>query len=115
MSLFNKNLTYIREKRGLSQKELASKIGVDQSSVSLWENGMDTTIENAIKIAIVLETPIDKLINDDLSLCCNSNLIAKKPMSEKDYGILVKELLELFSKLNYSQKNSIINLMKNMN
>ncbi len=114
MRLFNKNLTYIREKGGLSQKELASKIGVDQSSVSLWESGMDTTTENAVKISKIFNISLDKLINADLSLCSVNKLKVEKSLSKKEYDVLVKELLDLFLKLDGNQQIIIINLMKNM-
>lgn len=66
MSYFNTNLPFIRKKKGISQLELAKKIGVDQSTVSLWEKGMDTTIDNACKVAEVLNISIPELLGKDL-------------------------------------------------
>ena len=66
MSFFNNNLPYIRKPKGISQKDLAKKIGVDQSTISLWEKGMDTTVENVIKVAEALNVPIPDFIGSDM-------------------------------------------------
>lgn len=66
MSYFNSNLPFIRKKKGISQAELAEKIGVDQSTISLWEKGMDTTVDNAIKVAEVLNVSIPEFLGKDL-------------------------------------------------
>ena len=66
MSYFNSNLPFIRKKKGISQTELAEKIGVDQSTISLWEKGMDTTVDNAIKVAEVLNVSIPDFLGKDL-------------------------------------------------
>lgn len=36
---FNKNLRWAREQKGLSQKDVAEKIGVAKSTYSLYESG----------------------------------------------------------------------------
>lgn len=36
---FARNLSYWREKRGFSRKQLAMEFGVNESTVSLWESG----------------------------------------------------------------------------
>ena len=74
MSYFNSNLPFIRKKKGISQTELAEKIGVDQSTISLWEKGMDTTVDNAIKVAEVLNVSIPEFLGKDLRFD-NANVI----------------------------------------
>lgn len=45
----------LREKQGLSQEELASKIGLTRSAVAMIENGSNKlTVDNAKKIGEVL-------------------------------------------------------------
>lgn len=45
----------LREKQGLSQEELASKIGLTRSAVAMIENGSNKlTIDNAKKIGEIL-------------------------------------------------------------
>ena len=45
----------LRKAAGLSQKELAEKVGVDISAISLWENGKTyPTYTNILKLAEAL-------------------------------------------------------------
>ena len=37
---FSENLKSLRKARGLTQKQLADLVGVDQRTVSAWENGV---------------------------------------------------------------------------
>ncbi len=64
---FSKNLSYIRKQRKMSQTDLAKLVGVDQSTISLWENGMDLTVENALKVADALNVPIPEFLGTDLT------------------------------------------------
>ena len=44
-----------REKAGISQRELASALGISQAAVAQWEQGTTTpTLENLRKAAVVL-------------------------------------------------------------
>lgn len=56
---------FAREKAGLTQKEVAEKLGVDQSSVSFWETGK--TFPRAFILSRLSEIyccPIDELLKD---------------------------------------------------
>ena len=64
----NNNVKHLRGIRGISQQTLADKVGVDRSTISRIENGeIETTIDNAMKIAKVLCVNIEDLITKDLS------------------------------------------------
>ena len=58
----------IRERRsrlGMSQAELAERIGVNQTAVSQWERGIITpTLNKARKLAETLGCTIDELYAD---------------------------------------------------
>lgn len=104
---FNKNLPYIRKKRKISQLDLAKKIGVDQSTISLWENGMDITIDNAIKVANALNIPYPEFLGTDLTIEeeIDENKEDPKPNHLEKYRFLLdsddrltKEEKELFYK-----------------
>ena len=63
---FNSNIKFLRSVKNISQQYLADKIGVDRSTISRIENGeIDTTLENALKIADVLNVKIEDLIAYD--------------------------------------------------
>ena len=61
-------LKEIRQKKGLSQRELAKKIGVFNSQISRYEKGMSMTDDVIKKIVKALETNADyflKLTDDE--------------------------------------------------
>ncbi len=60
---FSDNLRNIREKRGLSQAEVADGVGVSQRTVSAWElNERYPTIDRVYDIANFFKIPISALI-----------------------------------------------------
>ena len=64
----NKNVKYLRSIHKISQQELADKVGIDRSTISRIENNeIETTIDNAIKIAEVFNVEIPDLIGRDLT------------------------------------------------
>lgn len=55
-----------RKKAGLTQNELAEKLGISQTGIGQWELGLrNPKIESIKKIASVLEIPFETLILDD--------------------------------------------------
>lgn len=53
-----------RKKAGLTQKELAEKLGVDQSAVSFWEAGKHAPRgAKLLRLADVLNCSIDELFD----------------------------------------------------
>lgn len=64
----NLNLKQLRESRGLSQKELAKRLSVNQSAVSKWETGDGTpTYKNLIKLTVALNCTISELTKETTS------------------------------------------------
>ncbi len=65
----NKNIKHLRTAKGISQQGLADKIGIDRSTISRIENNeIDTTVDNAIKIAEALNITLLDLLNKDLTI-----------------------------------------------
>lgn len=53
-----------REKRGMSQQELATALSVDQSTVCLWETGKTQPRAKLLpKIAEILNCTVDELLS----------------------------------------------------
>lgn len=49
-----------RSERGLTQGELATRLGVSQSTISFWENGAEApTVEHLIILALELPQIVD--------------------------------------------------------
>lgn len=60
---FNENLKAAREALGLSQKEVAERVGVANSTYSLYENGKrEPNVQTIKKIANVLNVSADRLL-----------------------------------------------------
>lgn len=67
MNNFAKNLKYLREKNNLSKSELAEKIGVNQSTLSRWENEENgATVDNALDLASFFNVTLADLVDKDL-------------------------------------------------
>ncbi len=59
------NIRRLRRARGLSQEELAGRLGVSRQSVSLWEQGeTNPTVENIYAMSEVLGVSFDELLAD---------------------------------------------------
>ncbi len=67
MSL-GENIRHIRENRGLSQSELAEKIGLQKQNVSAFERGIKVpTVEKLVAIADTLRCTTDNLLGREIS------------------------------------------------
>ena len=64
--LLNERIKQLRTDRGLSQVELAQKLGVSKQSVSNWENdNIQPSIEMLLKISHVFSVSTDFLLGED--------------------------------------------------
>lgn len=85
---FNKNVKYIRLQKGMSQQNLADKVGIDRSTISRIENEeIETTIENALLISKVFNISIVDLISKDLE----TNASSKLPTTDDEYKQILKD------------------------
>ena len=57
------NLKLLRQKTGMSQKELASKLGVSQNAVYNWENGKrEMSIDTIERVAALFDIAPSQLM-----------------------------------------------------
>jgi transcriptional regulator with XRE-family HTH domain len=62
---FGQRLSETRKKRGLSQEDLAAKIGTQGPAIGRYERGIaKPTIEVASKLATILEVSLDYLVGN---------------------------------------------------
>lgn len=62
---FSKKLKEIRKNEGLSQDQLAEKIGVSRQAITKWETGKGLPdVENMVIIAEIFKTTLDELLRD---------------------------------------------------
>ncbi|MEI3306945.1 MAG: helix-turn-helix transcriptional regulator [Dysosmobacter sp.] len=65
---FSKNLSRERKARGLSQEELAARLGVSRQAVSKWETGEAAPdLSKLLALADALELPLDTLCGRETS------------------------------------------------
>lgn len=58
--------TELREKAGLTQKQAAAALGVDQSAISFWETGANNPRASLLpKIATLYGCTVDDLLKDE--------------------------------------------------
>lgn len=103
----NKNIKYLRNQKGLSQSDLANKIGIDRSTISRIENNeSETTIENAIKIADAFDITVNCLLNQDLTIP-NNTFDETDVLFDKYKSILTSEDKETIKFLIEKRKREI--------
>lgn len=66
--VFCENLKYIRKDMGLTQKQVAEKLGVVESCYANWEQGRtEPSISMLRNLSIILNVSIDDLIHNPIS------------------------------------------------
>lgn len=100
-----------RKMAGLSQMELAEKLGISYQQVQKYEKGLsEISLSRLSQIAHALNTPINRFISDD------EKMMVSESMSL--YGILSDdeiELLRFFRKIkNKKLKAGFLMVMKNI-
>jgi transcriptional regulator with XRE-family HTH domain len=68
MAIINKNLKFLRNQQGLTQKELAEKLGLKQAAVGAYEEERSTPpLASLIDISKIFKVNLDALVHHDLS------------------------------------------------
>lgn len=100
---FSSNLRYLRRKNGLSQDELANKLGYKSfTTIQKWESGVSEPSVSTLKvIADIFSVSMDQMINDDLSVFSQPSSMSALP--EQD-----RLLFENFHRLSDSQQAKLL-------
>lgn len=88
--MLSDNIKNYRKKSGMSQDELAEKLGVSRQSVSLWETGQtQPTIENIIALSKIFNISSDMLLgsSDNINIS-QDNTLADKALKRKTLLII---------------------------
>lgn len=97
MMSFAWNLKTMRSQSGLTQGELAAKIGVSQKTLSSWETGRtDPSIEETIKLCNALDCTMEALTGTRL-----------RPKGEISYDDILVKLCDLDMKHLYELRGVI--------
>ena len=85
----------LREKKGITQAELARKLGVTRSGVNAWELGISVpSTQYIVELAAIFSVSTDYLLNVDTSASISIN-----GLTEEDIKI-VYEIIEHLKKKN---------------
>lgn len=85
---FGQKLKEIRKEQGLSQEQLAEKIGVSRQAITKWETGKGMPdIENMMILAEIFKTTIDELVSNATSTMAAANATNATYTSETIYDI----------------------------
>ena len=91
---FGDKLITLRKKKGLSQEELAEKLGVSRQSVSKWEsNNTYPETDKIVQICNIFECTMDDLINDNIT---DVESIERK--SKNNINVMVDSFLDFITK-----------------
>ncbi len=62
---FAENFKNARKATGMTQEQLAEKLGIDRSSIAKYETGNSTpNVKNLQQICEILDIPIEKLLSN---------------------------------------------------
>lgn len=68
MSIVSDNIKYLRRRSGLTQEQMAEKIGIKRSLLGAYEEGRaDPRLNNLLKISEIFDISVDTLISIDLT------------------------------------------------
>ncbi len=88
-----KNIMDLRKKNGLSQEELAEKVGVARQTISKWELGETSPdLKQAKEISKIFNVSLDELTNNDIK----NILVEKTSNTEKLAGLILKLIRFIF-------------------
>ena len=91
---FGDKLIALRKKKGLSQEELAEKLGVSRQSVSKWEsNNTYPETDKIVQICNIFECTMDDLINDNIT---DVESIERK--NKNNINVMVDSFLDFITK-----------------
>lgn len=100
------NLLKLRTEKGLSQVNIATKIGVAQETVSGYEIGRAyPTVENLIKLCDLFQVSADFLL-DRTSIRTPADRLMAETLSSNEL-----ELLEAYRRLNNAKKERAIGMV----
>ncbi len=60
---FSDNLKTLRQEKKLTQKQLAALVGIDQRTISAWENGVcEPSFELLVKLCEIFDQTFDEIL-----------------------------------------------------
>lgn len=87
---FGQRITNLRKEKGLTQNDIAEKIGVTSQAVSKWENDQATPdIDILIKLSDIFEISLDELLGKEKKITVLNERPSKKDINKMVFRIQV--------------------------
>lgn len=87
---FGQRITNLRKEKGLTQNDVAEKIGVTAQAVSKWENDQATPdIDILIKLSDIFEISLDELLGKEKKITVLNERPSKKDINKMVFRIQV--------------------------
>lgn len=100
------NISAARKARGLTQAQVAERMGIPYQSIGQWERGIRTPrLKSLEKIANAIGCTVQELIGKNLSYASGSK--AHKAFSDREH-----ELIEAYRKLSPASQNLLVEIAK---
>ncbi len=100
-------LKEVRKASGLTQREVATYVGVNQNTYSYWENGKTKIDSESIaKLAKLFNVSIDYLLDGSPCKTNIENFISEKPAVRSDH----EKLLDVYDSLDEQSKNQLMSV-----
>lgn len=100
-------LKEVRKASGLTQREVATYVGVNQNTYSYWENGKTKIDSESIaKLAKLFNVSIDYLLDGSPCKTNIENFISEKPAVRSDH----EKLLGVYDSLDEQSKTQLMSV-----
>ena len=95
---FSEKLYELRKKKGLSQEELAEKVGVSRQTISKWEmNQSSPEMEKLVTLSKIFDISLDELVgNDVIDVIDEKEIEPKEDVKTKKKYIILKIIITIF-------------------
>ena len=109
MSNFSEMLAYLRKRDGLSQKDLADRLGISRSTVGMYETGeREPSFEMLNAIAEIFDVSVDALLRKPFTV---RSILSRPRTFPHEEDILA--LCEQFDSLTFKEKETALNYAHN--
>ena len=93
MHFINTNLKFLRRQKGLTQEELAEKLGITRSSLGAYEEGRaEPKIGLMRTMAQFFSMGVDELIGTDLATPATKEVLVQAKEQERETGANLRVL-----------------------
>lgn len=101
MENFGKRIRELRKERGITNYEMATKLGISRNTLTNWERGIKEphAVEILEEMAEILKVPLKSILSGEKEVSLENNPV-------------IKNLSERVSRLEQMLKNSYSNLQK---